>query len=128
MRPSRPAGRSAEQGAVGSACAIASAIPRFSNGLVAIYAHSARSRQQAFQGFAAIALLDVATKLGYVARAKFGDGRARGDPLLDRIEGPAIVILALGRQHILIAVQAVLQASRIRIDAAAVRIDVLGTA
>src|SRR6266516_4207612 len=62
MRWSRPAGQSAEEGSVvGSSSAIASAIPRFSNGLAAIDADSARSRQQAFHGFAAIALLDAGT-------------------------------------------------------------------
>jgi len=53
---------------------------------------------------------------------------ARGNALLDGAEGLGIIGLALRRHHVLVAAQALLQARRVEIDAAAVVIDVLAAA
>src|SRR5260370_31512916 len=117
---SRSARRSISQRRVELSLSVASAIPRFAHGLVAVDAHTARPGQQAGNGLASIALLDAGAEFGDVALAKFGDGGMCGDALLDRIESPGIVSLALRRQQVASAVEAGLKTAGAKLDAAAI--------
>ena len=83
--------------------------------------------QQAFDKLAC-AVLRISTKLLLVTLTHLGDGHPRGHTLLDRIEGPDIVGLALRRHDILIASEAFLEADRVEINAETICVDILAAA
>ena len=83
--------------------------------------------EQALQTLDGI-LPDLAAQVLQFPIAQFDERGARGDALLDGAQRRRKVSLALRRHHVLVAVQALPQPCRIKIDAAAVVIDVLAAA
>src|SRR6185295_9043198 len=105
----------------------ASAIPRRADRLVAVRGRLLGRVQQALQPLDGI-LPNFAAQMFQFPIAQFDERGARGDALLDGAERYRKIGLALRRHHVLVAAQALLQARRVEIDAAAVVIDVLAAA
>src|SRR6266511_2838104 len=105
----------------------ASAIPRSADRLVAVRGRLLGRIQQTLQALDGI-LPNLAAQVVQFPIAKFYKRSARGNALLDGAEGLGVIGLALRRHHVLVAAQALLQARRVEIDAAAVVVDVLAAA